>query len=95
MRGVAHISFAGGGVFLPARDPYDLELLAEHVADRVRSVGKVHVAFADLSWSVCRSDVGTSCASCGHTLDSACYSSSDERAAYCVRCAFSDPAAED
>jgi hypothetical protein len=92
MRGVAHISFAGGGVFLPARNPYDREILVEHVADRVRSKGELQVALDDHCWSVCMSDVGASCASCGAALDSACYSVANGLAAYCVRCAFGHPA---
>ena len=89
MRGVAHISFAGGGVFLPARNPYDREILAEHVADRVRSKGEVQVALDDRCWSVSLSNVGTHCSRCDHPLDnSACYSPANGLDAVCVKCAF-------
>lgn len=88
MRGVAHISFTGGGVFLPARNPYDRQVLVEHVADQVRSKGEVQVALDDRCWSVCMTDVGTSCSSCGRPLDSVCYSATNGQTAYCVRCAF-------
>jgi hypothetical protein len=93
MRGVAHISFSGGGVFLPARNPYDREILVEHVADRVRSKGEVQVALDDRCWSVSLSSVGICCASCGHPLDSACYSPANGFAAFCVKCAFSEQVA--
>jgi len=88
MRGVAHISFAGGGVFLPARNPYDREILAEHVADRVRCKGEVQVALDDRCWSVSLSAVGASCSHCGHPLDSACSSPTSGVDVLCVKCAF-------
>ncbi len=91
MRGVAHISFVGGGVFLPARNPYDRQVLVEHVADQVRSKGEVQVALDDRYWSVCMSDTGTSCSICGRSLDSVCHAPADGLATYCVRCAFSGP----
>ena len=89
MRGIAHISFVGGGVFLPARNPYDRQVLVEHVADHVRSKGEVQVALDDRCWSVCMTDTGTSCSSCGRSLHSVCHSPASGLAAYCVRCAFS------
>jgi hypothetical protein len=91
MRGMAHISFAGGGVFLPARNPYDREMLVEHVADSVRSKGELQVAVDGVSWSVFRdtkSVVGF-CAGCGYPLHPACYSPANPEA-YCVKCAFGD-----
>lgn len=92
MRGIAHISFAGGGVFLPARNPYDREVLVEHVADRVRSKGEVLVTLDDRYWSVCKSDgaLGACCFACGYSLGSALYSATNEQTAYCVKCAFGD-----
>ena len=94
MRGVAHISFSGGGVFLPARNPYDREILVEHVSERVRSKGEVQVALDDRHWSVCRScsTSGACCSGCGHSLDSTCYAFAKDGVAYCVRCALGDRA---
>ena len=90
MRGIAHISFAGGGVFLPAGNPYDREVLVEHVAERARSKGEILVALDDRYWSVCRNDaeLGTCCSACGHSLESICYAASNDQMAYCVKCAF-------
>lgn len=92
MRGMAHISFSGGGVFLPARNPYDREMLVEHVSERVRSRGAVQVALDDRHWSVCRSHAtsGTCCSGCGHSLDWTCYASAKDGIAYCVKCAFGE-----
>ena len=35
-QGIAHVSFAGGGFFVPARSSYDRQLLADHALARVR-----------------------------------------------------------
>jgi hypothetical protein len=89
MRGMAHISFAGGGVFLPARNPYDREMLVEHVADSVRSKGDLQVAVDGVSWAVLRdaNSVTGFCAGCGYPLHLVCYSPANHEA-YCVKCAF-------
>jgi hypothetical protein len=90
MRGIAHISFAGGGVFLPAANPYDREVLVEHVAERVRSKREVLVALDDRYWSVCMNGAGrdTCCSACGNSPESICYAASNDQMAYCVKCAF-------
>lgn len=46
-KGIVHISFAGGGLFLPARSPYDRQMLVEHVTDRVRCKGHLQVLTDD------------------------------------------------
>lgn len=89
-KGIAHVSFAGGGVFVPARSPYDRQILVEHVADRVRAQGHVQVLVDDQRWLV-RLSRGPSvdcCCSCGYSLDAACYSTAGGAAVYCVECAF-------
>jgi hypothetical protein len=90
--GIAHLSFRGGGFFLPARSPYDRQLLVEHVATRVRITGQVQVLLGDQRWLVhaARGTLKASCAVCGYAVDSACYSSSAGDAAHCVKCAFGD-----
>lgn len=92
MRGIAHISFIGGGVFLPARNPYDRQVLVEHVAERVRSKGEVLVTLDDRYWSVCKSNEtpGICCFACGHSLESAPYSATNQQTVYCVKCAFGE-----
>ena len=89
-KGVAHISFAGGGVFLPARSPYDRQVLAEHVGERVQAKGQVQVLMGDQRWLVRRnrSPLAARCASCGMTAVNACYSRGREEVCYCVACAF-------
>ena len=89
-KGIAHISFPGGGTFLPARSPYDREMLIEHVAHRVRAKGRVQVLLNEQRWLV---DVGTGgasgdgCSACGRTLDMT-WCVADVGVPYCAKCAF-------
>lgn len=89
-KGIAHVSFAGGGIFVQARNPYDRQMLLEHVADRVRANGHVQVLIDNQRWLV-RLSRGLSvvcCSRCGYRLHSACYSNVAGATAYCMDCAF-------
>ncbi len=92
MTGIAHVSFPGGGIFLPARNPYDRQMLTEHIADRVRTKGQVQVLLGDQRWIVHRrrGPLSVCCAGCGESVDAACYSTASGDAGFCVRCAFGD-----
>jgi hypothetical protein len=91
MRGIAHVSFANGGLFIPARSPYDRQMLIEHVVDRVRSKGQVQVLVDDERWMVhLRGNSAVNCAFCGLAGELACQSIGDEAATYCAHCAFGD-----
>lgn len=92
-RGIAHVSFVGGGVFLPARDPYDRQTLIEHVTHRVRAKGRVQVLVDNHRWMVQAGAThgAATCAVCGHAVDAACYSSMSNGAAHCVHCALGGP----
>src|SRR5437879_780667 len=83
-KGVAHVSFPGGGMFVPARSPYDRELLAEHVIDRVRLKGNVQVLVDDERWLVhfLRGKGTVDCWRCGGAVDSICYCTADDAVAY-------------
>jgi hypothetical protein len=89
-KGIAHISFPGGGIFLPARNPYDRQTLMEYVDDNVRSKGQVQILVDDQRWLVrcVRVPAGAGCSGCGHALHCACYSAARAETAYCVKCAF-------
>lgn len=91
-RGIAHVSFVGGGIFLPARSPYDRQLLAEHVQSRVRAKGKVQVLVDDQRWMVHRGPGSglICCSQCGGTVNSACYLGAGSGTPYCLACAFGD-----
>lgn len=88
-KGLAHVSFVGGGIFVPARNPYDRQMLIEHVVDRVRAKGNVQVLVDDQRWLV-RLSRGPSvdCYRCGYSLDAACYNTAGGAAVCCVGCAF-------
>jgi hypothetical protein len=90
-RGIAHVSFPGGGFFLPARDPYDRQTLIEHVTQRVRAKGRVQVLVDSSRWIVepTTSLSANTCTRCGETMDAACYPTSGSGVPYCVRCALS------
>src|SRR5947208_3275352 len=89
-KGVAHVSFSGGGMFVPARSPYDRQLLVEHVLDGVRRRGNVQVLVDDQRWLVhlLRDDCMVACWRCGCAVDSICHCTADDAVAYCVTCAF-------
>jgi len=88
--GIAHISFAGGSTFVPARSPYDRELLVENVLDRVRVKGRVQVLVSNERWLVCRTRGGCQCAACGGGTDAPCYRTGAAESALCALCAFGD-----
>jgi hypothetical protein len=90
--GIAHLSFLGGGTFLPARTPYDRQMLLEHVGDRVRSKGRVQLLIDGRRWIVCRNDsgFGARCVRCNALIGTACCSIAGDAAINCVRCAVSD-----
>ena len=91
-KGIAHVSFTGGGIFLPARSPYDRQMLIEHVTTRARAQGVVQVLIDDDRWMVRthRDGAAVCCARCGHSGESACYSDATGDAVCCPRCAFGD-----
>ena len=93
MNGAAHVTFAGGGIVLPAREPYDRELLVEHVAERVRRKGVARVAIHGRTWNVRRIDdtVTAACTRCRRPLNGTCYATTPGDALHCLRCAFVGP----
>lgn len=80
-------------MFLPVRNPYDRQVLVEHVGERVRAKGQVQVLTADRLWMVHRNRRGPGaahCTRCGLTATTACYSGGCDDACYCVACALDD-----
>src|SRR5262245_1584929 len=88
MKGIAHITFTGGGFFVPAHNPYDREMLVEHITNSVRTKGQLSVRVDDLFWSVLpgNSSPASECDGCGSALQSLTCSAVDG-AAYCAKCA--------
>ncbi len=91
-KGIAHVSFPGGGFFLPARSTQDRQMLVQQVTDRLRTSGHVQVLVDDRRWLV-RCEPGWSCCRrCGGALPLACYSAADGAAPLCLWCTFGDAA---
>ncbi|HVM95845.1 MAG TPA: hypothetical protein VMT89_05620 [Candidatus Acidoferrales bacterium] len=90
--GVAHVSYKGGGLCLPARSPYDRQLLAEQVVYCTRTKGLVQVLINDDRWLVHPPTAGPSngCFECGQRLDTAWHAPALGQSACCSRCALDD-----
>ena len=88
--GIAHLSFAGGAVFLPARTPYDRQMLAEYVTERVQVKGQVQILVDGQRWLVqrLREAIFVACAGCGTGVSSTLYSGVEGDQVYCARCAL-------
>ena len=88
--GIAQILFRNGGVFLPARSPYDREIVMEHVTDRARTAGEAEVLLDGQRWKVQlqRGQPAVLCAHCGIAANPTCYATHNGKAAHCVKCAF-------
>ncbi len=93
-RGMAHVSYAGGGIFLPVRSPYDRQMLVEHVGECVRAKGQVQVLLGHQRWLVHRNRGATFCAGCGCPAACACTAGPDTSVVYCVKCALGSESAE-
>jgi hypothetical protein len=88
LEGIAHLSFAGGGTFLPARTPYDRQMLLDEVADRIRVKGRVQLLVDDRRWIVCLNErsSGARCVCCKTLIGAArCWIAGDA-AIHCLRC---------
>jgi hypothetical protein len=92
-KGIAHVSFLGGGMFVPASSPYDRQVLAEHVLNRTRQKGQVQVLINNQRWMVHRSLGPRSlcCTRCQSGIDAVCYLLPQNETPYCVCCAFGPP----
>ena len=87
-KGIAYISFPGGGTVLPAENAYDWEILMDYVADTVRSNGPVEIRVDRQRWLVryIRDLSGPDCSRCGHFLHAVCSTATNAETSYCVKC---------
>jgi hypothetical protein len=97
MNTTAHITFTGGGLVLPARDPYERDLLAEHVVERARRNRRVQVIVHGRAWNVrpAANDFRGTCTRCGRVLQATWYAAATGGSPYCIRCACGDSGIED
>lgn len=88
-RGVAHVSFLGGGAFLPVRNPEDRRRLVAYVVDRVGTTGQVQVLVGGQRWRVGPQGPPLKrCARCTHALACSWLAVADNGAVSCLTHAF-------
>lgn len=85
-KGIAHVSFPGGGVFLPTRSATDRHQLIKYVDAHLRASARVQVLLGNQRW-VARTAAGVRCERCDGAVERA-LASPTERATYCVSCAL-------
>ncbi|MFI5397359.1 MAG: hypothetical protein ACHQ9S_17615 [Candidatus Binatia bacterium] len=88
MASVAHVSFAGGGIFLPDHGPGDRLTLIDYVARLVRSKPKVQILLEHQRW-LAQSGNHVCCACCGYASNVSCREASNDTDAFCLECALS------
>jgi hypothetical protein len=89
---IAHVTYAGGGLVLPADTPYDRQLLRENVLDTVRREGKVRISVGKITWMVERpsEDRFSGCHACKRQLLVAALHASGTDTTFCATCALCD-----
>jgi hypothetical protein len=86
MRSVAHISFEGGGLIVPAQTPYERELLFEHLEISAKRHGCVRLDVNRAHWTISLRDGDQeACALCRRGLGSLIYRFEDQT--LCGQCA--------
>jgi hypothetical protein len=87
MKGMARISHDQGGVILPARSTYDLELVHEYATAYARRHGRVQLWINGGEWRVANGDGSASgtCSACAAALVGVTYANGVQR--LCARCA--------
>ena len=74
MKGMARVSFPGGGLIVPAHTPYDRELLFEHVEACAKQHGCVRLDWRHEHWTVSVSNGQREvCAACRRSLNNLTY----------------------
>lgn len=86
MRGIAHISFQGGGLIVPAHTPYERQLLFEHIELVTKRRGAARLSLNGRLWTIClNAGAQEVCAACPRLLDNLTYQF--DGLTCCVRCA--------
>jgi len=90
VEGIVHLSFPGGGVFLPARSAEDRDRVRAAVQDQMRVVDRVQVLTGGQRWVVRRVPAArpVECHCCGTVTDSACFG---DGVIFCMSCALTAP----
>jgi hypothetical protein len=88
MADVVHVSFVGGGIFLPNEGPADRQYLVDYVAHLLHSQPKVQILRSSERWIAERCGGYCSCTSCGRASKAVCRETSNTADPYCLRCAL-------
>jgi hypothetical protein len=85
MHGTAHISFAGGGLILPAYTPYDRELVFEHIEASAKQHAHMELSAKGRHWTISvRSARHETCFRCSRSLRDLAYRGNGQN--FCARC---------
>jgi hypothetical protein len=86
----AHITFVGGGLVLPARTPYERQLLREHVLSYARSKEPLQLTVDRTTWVIDRPSAKRPlvCDRCQRRLTAAALHAPNSIERYCVACAL-------
>ncbi len=87
MTAVAHISYVGGGMFLPDHGPGDRHTIIEYVIRLIRSKQKVQVLLENQRWLV-HSGALVRCANCDLLTSTGCHEATKDHERYCLNCAL-------
>jgi hypothetical protein len=88
MADVVHVSFVGGGIFLPNEGPADRQYLVDYVSHLLHSKPKVQILRSNQRWMAERCGTYCCCAGCGRASKAVCREISNEADSYCLRCAL-------
>ena len=88
MAAVVHVSYLGGGIFLPDDGPGDRHTIMDYVERLVSSKQTVQILLDNQRWLV-QPGQNACCASCDVVTKTACREASDGGELYCLRCALS------
>ncbi len=93
MAAVAHVSYLGGGIFLPDNGPGDRHTIIEYVGRLLSSKQKVQILLDNQRW-LAQSGEHVCCARCALVSKTSCREASAEGELYCLRCALSPARSE-
>ncbi len=86
----AHLTYHGGGLLIPARTPYERQVLREHVLACARHQAHLRVKVGRQLWTIERPTAERPhiCVDCDRQLTVAALFRATDPRAHCVRCAL-------
>lgn len=88
MTDIVHVSFSGGGIFLPNEGPADRQYLVDYVAHLLHAKPKVQILRCEQRWMAERCGHYCCCASCGRATKAVCRETHHDGESFCLRCAL-------